>query len=67
MRVPTRTLRGRIEQVSGTLVKARIGGVRVGELCLLRDPAGDAVEAEVVGLDEGCAFLTPLGDVSGLT
>lgn len=66
-RVPTRMLRGRIEQVSGTLVKARISGVRVGELCLLRDPGGDAIEAEVVGLSEGCAFLTPLGGVSGLS
>jgi ATP synthase in type III secretion protein N len=63
----TRTLRGRIERISGTVIDARIRGVRVGELCRLRDPNGTLIEAEVVGITEGRAFLTPIGDVSGLS
>ena len=63
----TRPLRGRIERISGTMIDARIKGVRVGELCRLRDPNGTEIEAEVVGITEGRAFLTPIGDVSGLS
>jgi len=63
----TRPLRGRIERISGTMIDARIRGVRVGELCRLRDPNGTEIEAEVVGITEGRAFLTPIGDVSGLS
>lgn len=63
----TRTLSGRIERISGTVIDARISGVRVGELCRLRDPNGTVIEAEVVGITEGRAFLTPIGDVSGLS
>jgi len=62
-----RVLRGRIEHISGSMIRARIGGVRVGELCRLRDPRGAVLEAEVVGIAEQCAFLTPIGDVSGLS
>jgi len=63
----TRVQRGRIERVSGTMINAHIRGVRVGELCRLRDPNGTLVDAEVVGITEGRAFLTPIGDVSGLS
>jgi len=62
-----RVMRGRIERVSGTMIEARIGGVRVGELCSLRDPIGASVQAEVVGIADEHAFLTPIGDVSGLS
>jgi type III secretion protein N (ATPase) len=63
----TRVMRGRIERISGTMIEARIGGVRVGELCRLRDPFGVQIEAEVVGISEGRAFLTPIGAVAGLS
>jgi ATP synthase in type III secretion protein N len=66
-RCRTRITRGRIERVSGTLIEARSGGVRVGELCRLRDPLGAELDAEVVGLAAGRAFLTPIGLVSGLS
>jgi type III secretion protein N (ATPase) len=49
------------------MIEARIGGVHVGELCKLRDPGGAAAEAEVVGVAGGRAFLTPLGDIHGLS
>jgi ATP synthase in type III secretion protein N len=66
-RCRTRVMRGRIERVSGTVIEARIAGVRVGELCSLRDPAGAQVEAEVVGISEGRAFLSPIGSIAGLS
>jgi type III secretion protein N (ATPase) len=66
-RCRTRVIRGRIERVSGTMIEARIGGVRVGDLCRLRDPAGAELDAEVVGIGDGRAFLTPLGLVAGLS
>jgi type III secretion protein N (ATPase) len=58
---------GRIERISGTMIEARIAGVRVGELCSLREPGGAMVEAEVVGVGGGRAFLTPIGQVGGLS
>ena len=63
----TRVMRGRIQRVTGTMIEARISGVRVGELCALRDPFGPRIEAEVVGITEGRAFLTPIGTVAGLS
>ena len=63
----TRVKRGRIERIAGTMIEARIAGVRVGELCRLRDPLGVMLEAEAVGVSEGRAFLTPIGDVAGLS
>jgi type III secretion protein N (ATPase) len=66
-RCRTRVIRGRIERVSGTMIEARMGGVRVGDLCRLRDPAGTELDAEVVGIGEGRAFLTPIGLVAGLS
>lgn len=63
----TRVMRGRIERISGTMIEARIGGVRVGELCRLRDPLGAELDAEVVGIGDRRAFLTPIGEVSGLS
>jgi ATP synthase in type III secretion protein N len=63
----TRVMRGRAERISGTMIEARIAGVRVGDLCRLRDPLGVQLDAEVVGVTEGRAFLTPIGEVSGLS
>ena len=62
-----RVLRGRIERISGTMIEARLAGVRVGELCRLHDPGGTQIEAEVVGIADGRAYLTPIGTVAGLS
>jgi len=66
-RAPLRERRGRVERVSGTMIEALLDGVRVGELCRLRDPSGLEIEAEVAAIHGDRAFLTPLGDVSGLS
>ncbi len=64
----TLRVKGRVIQAVGTLIKAVVPKVRVGEICLLRNP-GDAsgTEAEVVGFQKDAAILSPLGDLQGLS
>jgi type III secretion protein N (ATPase) len=64
----TLCVKGRIVQVVGTLIKAAVPQVKVGEICLLRNPDEPAVmKAEVVGFVRDAALLTPLGDLHGLS
>jgi ATP synthase in type III secretion protein N len=59
---------GRIRRALGVIVHASIGEARIGELCHLVDPAsGRRVLAEVIGLADGTAVLTPIGDIAGLS
>ena len=58
---------GRLVKVSGMLVEAAGIALPVGALCLLKQPDGHAVEAEVVGFGHGHVFLMPSGDTSGLS
>ena len=59
-------VRGRVEQVVGTIIRAVVPGVKVGELCILRNPWEDwTLRAEVVGFVKQVALLTPLGDLQG--
>jgi type III secretion protein N (ATPase) len=59
--------RGRVTQVVGTIIRAMAPGVRVGEICLLRNPHSTwELKAEVVGFVRNMAILTPLGDLQGI-
>ncbi|MCL2001649.1 MAG: type III secretion system ATPase SctN [Planctomycetes bacterium] len=62
-------VRGRVTQVLGTIVKAVIPGVKVGELVTLKSPRDDLWElrAECVGFAQQQAILTPLGELSGVS
>lgn len=61
-------VRGRVTQVSGTLIRAVVPGVEVGEICYLRNPnSAQSLMAEVVGFQQQEALLTPLGDLVGLS
>ncbi len=65
---PTLEVRGRVEQVVGTIIRAVVPGVKVGELCLLRNPWERwRLPAEVVGFAREVALLTPLGDLQGIS
>ena len=60
---------GRVVEVTGLVVRARVPGIRVGELCVIEPPGGDAsarVEAEVVGFRGDEAVLMPLGELAGV-
>lgn len=61
-------VRGRVEQVVGTLIRAVAPGVKVGELCILRNAWDNwELRAEVVGFVGMTALLTPLGELHGIS
>jgi type III secretion protein N (ATPase) len=66
--VTPRRAKGRIRRMLGVVVHATLSDVRIGELCYLSDPSnGRRVMAEVVGLSDGLAVLTPIGELAGLS
>ncbi len=61
-------VRGRVEQVVGTIIRAVVPGVKVGELCILKNPWEDfELKAEVVGFIKNVALLSPLGSCQGVS
>lgn len=61
-------MRGWVNNVSGTIIKAQVVDVKIGELCRLVSPdTNKTLLAEVVGLDKSIALLSPLGDVKGIS
>ncbi len=65
---PAVRIHGRVVQVVGTIIKAVVPSVVVGEICLLRNPGdGAEMKAEVVGIVRGAALLTPIGDTLGIS
>ena len=61
-------IRGKVEQVIGTIIRAVVPGVKIGELCILRNPWENwELKAEVVGFVKQVALLTPLGDLQGIS
>jgi type III secretion protein N (ATPase) len=65
---PTLAIKGRVTQVVGTIIKAVVPAVKVGEVCILRHPGEDfEMKAEVVGFARDAALLTPIGDMYGIS
>lgn len=65
---PTLRIKGRVTQVIGTIIKAVVPTVKVGEVCILRNPGEDfEMRAEVVGFVKDAALLTPIGDMFGIS
>lgn len=61
-------IKGRVSQVVGTIIKAAVPQVKIGEICLLQNPGETrASRAEVVGFAKDAALLTPLGDMFGIS
>ncbi len=61
-------IRGRVEEVVGTIIHAVVPEVKIGELCILRNPGENwSLRAEVVGFSKNTALLTPLGDLEGIS
>ena len=61
-------VKGRVIQVFGTIIKASVPGVKVGEVCILRNPWENfEVQAEVVGFTREAALLTALGAMTGIS
>ncbi|BBP77100.1 FliI/YscN family ATPase [Pseudomonas gingeri] len=63
-----RPVKGTIRSIRGVLLRASVAGVRIGELCRLRDPgSGRSLAAEVIGFDDDEAILSPIGSMEGLS
>lgn len=63
-----RVMKGRVRRLLGVIVHATVTDVRVGEICHLVDPITKCVVlAEVIGLVDDMAVLTPVGDLTGLS
>lgn len=59
---------GRVTQVIGTIVKAVVPSVKVGEVCELKNrDSEESMSAEVVGFSHGTALLMPTGDTQGIS
>jgi type III secretion protein N (ATPase) len=59
---------GKVVEVTGTLIRATGIEVKLGELCELRDPAGERIRrAEVVGFDRQSVLLSPFGSSANLS
>lgn len=57
-------LRGKVVQVTGTMIKAIVPGAKVGEICTLKNHWDSwELKAEVVGFQQQAALLTPMGDI----
>jgi len=66
--VPTLRIKGRVTQVTGTIIRAVLPAVKVGEVCILRNPGEDfEMKGEVVGLARDAALITPIGDMFGIS
>lgn len=59
------SVHGRITEVVGTLIRAVIPQVKMGEVCLIKR-VGEPLMAEVIGFTKDEVFLSPLGDMSGV-
>ncbi len=61
-------IRGRVVQVTGTIIRAVMPAVKIGEICHLHSP-GNArpMKAEIVGFSQGSALLMPMGDMQGIS
>ena len=61
-------VKGKVIQVVGTIIKAAVPGVKVGEICILRNPWEDhEIQAEVVGFTKEAVLLTVLGQMIGIS
>lgn len=67
-KTPVVKLQGRVIQVTGTVIKAVVPSVKVGEICILCNPGiSFQMKAEVVGFSKGTALLMPTGDTQGIS
>lgn len=61
-------IRGRVVQVTGTIIRAVMPAVKIGEICHLHSPGNDSpMKAEIVGFSQGSALLMPMGDMQGIS
>jgi type III secretion protein N (ATPase) len=62
----TVTSRGRVTEVVGLVIRAVVGGVRVGEMVIIRTDNAPDIRAEVVGFQDEQVMLMPIGEARGI-
>jgi type III secretion protein N (ATPase) len=62
---PTTSVRGRVTEVTGLVIKAVVPGVKTGELCFVSAESG-MLKCEVVGFKDEAVMLMPLGEATGI-
>ncbi|MCH9621317.1 MAG: putative ATP synthase YscN [Chlamydiia bacterium] len=60
------TVHGRITEVVGMLIRAIVPNVKMGEICMIKRD-GPPLLAEVVGFTKDESFLSPLGEMHGIS
>jgi|GEM_PF-469108 len=66
--IDTRPMQGRVVSATGTIIRAILPDVAIGDLCRLRDlKRGWSMEAEVIGLSGREVLLTPMGGLDGIS
>lgn len=66
--IDTRPVQGRVVSATGTIIRAILPDVAIGDLCRLRDEKrGWGMDAEVIGLDGREVVLTPMGSLEGIS
>lgn len=65
--VSTYSIKGKVTELTGIVVRAVVPGVRIGELCFIVPYHGQApIKAEVVGFRDQEVLLMPLGNLEGI-
>lgn len=62
----TINVRGRVNEVTGLVIKATVPNVRIGEMCYVENPTGEQIVCEVVGFKDEIVMLMPLGEAKGI-
>ncbi|XPS89215.1 type III secretion system ATPase, FliI/YscN [Desulfosarcina variabilis str. Montpellier] len=66
-RVQPLKINGRVIHASGTMIRATVSGLKIGELCIVKNLFESShLFAEVVGFTKNETLLSPIGDISGL-
>jgi type III secretion protein N (ATPase) len=60
------SIRGRVTELTGLIIKAAVPNVRVGELCYIKGRGRAAIKSEVVGFQGDEVMLMPLGELRGI-
>ena len=65
--VSTCSIKGKVTELTGLVVRAVVPGVRIGELCFIVPYHSNApIKAEVVGFRDQEVLLMPLGNLEGI-
>jgi type III secretion protein N (ATPase) len=60
-------INGRIIQAAGTTISSTVTGVKIGEICTIKNPFETTqLFAEVIGFSKDATLLSPIGDISGI-